>query len=130
MTNIDDQKDAAHERIVFGSSHDQKTDCWLFLRGVQAKTGIGTLKVNGQLRTASRVSAWVYIGGFDLDDRNVLVRRTCHNLACVNPEHLSIHFKYGGVRTYETDCKSSEPVSCVPDGRHGCADEGREADLA
>jgi hypothetical protein len=68
-------------------------DCWIWIGATDAH-GYGRMNRNGIRHTASRMSLWVFKGGFDLENKAIDI---CHNhilcnnpRICVKPEHLYI----------------------------------------
>jgi hypothetical protein len=82
-------KDRVHERLLPQCEVDPETECWIFVGGWN-RSGQGVVRIGGKQHAASRVAAWVYLGGFDLDDPSVRVKHTCQSPACINPDHLLV----------------------------------------
>lgn len=88
--DAEDLKDDAHDRLLRLVEHDHNTGCWVYT-GPWQRDGNGVLRVGGRQYVASRVAAWVYQGGFALDDRTVRVEHVCRGTpACVCPGHLVV----------------------------------------
>lgn len=79
--------DAIHERLLRKTRRSGK--CLLWTGAVQ-KSGGGVTGAGGKQHLASRVAAFLWIGGFHLDDPDIMVKRTCRNARCVEPEHLEV----------------------------------------
>ena len=82
-------KDVIHERLLLRREVDNLTECWVYT-GAWQPSGLGIIAVGKRRPTASRAAAWVYVGGFKLDDRRVYVMSCPKAKACFNPEHLRI----------------------------------------
>ena len=81
-------KDKAHARLNARCELDPNTGCWTYTGYWDAK-GQGQIRVGKRVYTLPRVSAWLYIAGFRLEDHRWAFRR-CTNSACFNPEHVFI----------------------------------------
>ena len=88
---VEDLKDGVHERLLQAIEHDHDEGHWVFT-GSWQPSGHGVLRVAGRQYVASRVAAWVWLGGFDLEDATVRVehRKCCRVPACVCPQHLRV----------------------------------------
>jgi DNA-binding transcriptional regulator YiaG len=65
---------------------DKETGCWNWI-GYKDKDGYGKAKVDGKFLRMHRLSYMMQNGIEDLP-ATVLVRHSCDNPACCNPEHL------------------------------------------
>ena len=65
-------------------SIDGKTGCWNWKKAVR-KDGYGITWYNGTTDYIHRVSYKIFKGNFD---PNYVVRHTCDNPSCCNPDHL------------------------------------------
>lgn len=74
----------SQQTILDMSIPEPNSGCWLWL-GNLATNGYGRFKSGGIQRKAHRVSYIVFKG--PVPDF-LLIRHTCHNKCCVNPEHL------------------------------------------
>jgi hypothetical protein len=75
-----------HER--FAKYVDDSGDCWLWTGcKLKSKWEYGQFKVNGKIEKAHRVSYQLYKGEIP---QGLIVRHTCNNPCCVNPEHLEL----------------------------------------
>jgi hypothetical protein len=81
-------RDKIHERLLNRSEADPLTGCQIFT-GCWDATGRGKVRVGGQVYPLDRVSAWLYIPGFQLWDGRFL-SRVCDSPACINPQHLLV----------------------------------------
>ena len=81
-------KDKIHGRLNARCELDPGTGCWVYT-GYWDQKGQGQIRVGRRVYTLPRVSAWLYIAGFRLEDRRWAFRR-CENSACFNPEHVLI----------------------------------------
>lgn len=66
----------------FWGKVDKTGECWLWKAGTNSK-GYGRFRHNGEARLAHRVAYELEYG-----DVPSLLRHTCDNPACVNPDHL------------------------------------------
>jgi hypothetical protein len=75
-----------HQR--FAKYVDDSGECWLWIGSkIKSKWAYGQLKVNGKNQSAHRVSYQLYKGQIP---EGLVVRHTCNNPCCVNPEHLEL----------------------------------------
>jgi hypothetical protein len=81
-------KDKIHARLNARCELDPGTDCWVYT-GYWDRKGQGQIRVGRRVYTLPRVSAWLYIAGFHLEDRRWAFRR-CANSACFNPDHVLV----------------------------------------
>lgn len=82
----------------FWSKVNLGAGCWEW-KGPRAKTGYGTINVNGMTATAHRV-AWILVNGTIPPGLHVLHR--CDNPPCVRPDHLFLGTHDDNMR----DCSS------------------------
>lgn len=89
MTPHTDQT-ANRQRLLTTVAKDPDSGCWLW-RGQISNTGYGRIMLSGpqgrSMESAHRASYLAFVG--PIPDRN-LVRQTCGNRLCVNPEHLEV----------------------------------------
>jgi hypothetical protein len=81
-------KDKIHGRLNSRCELDPCTDCWVYT-GYWDRKGQGQIRVGRRVYTLPRVSAWLYISGFRLEDPRWAFRR-CENSACFNPAHVLV----------------------------------------
>lgn len=72
------------QHIVTNSSIDGTTGCWSWKKATR-KDGYGITWYEGTTDYIHRVSYKVFKGTFD---PNLVVRHTCDNPSCCNPDHL------------------------------------------
>lgn len=70
--------------ITTNVSVDGQTGCWIWKKTTR-KDGYGITWYNGTTDYIHRVSYKIFKGDFD---SNFVVRHTCDNPSCVNPNHL------------------------------------------
>jgi hypothetical protein len=83
-----DLKDKIHARLNSRCEFDARTGCWVYT-GCWSPNGQGVVRVGQKKYTVARVSAWLYIQGFHLEDSRCPYRR-CECSACFNPEHIRL----------------------------------------
>jgi hypothetical protein len=81
VTNLDLLK-----ATLFNRSRLAENGCWEWVGG-RASGGYGGFCVNGKTQKAHRVSYEAYKGKIP---KGMVVRHTCDNPACINPDHLII----------------------------------------
>ncbi|MCO6414434.1 MAG: hypothetical protein J5I92_16995 [Thiogranum sp.] len=79
------------ERLLTSVRKNNETGCWEWA-GQISNSGYGRLKIrdeNGDVRmqSAEHVSYEAFIGPVP---RDMLIRQSCRNRLCVNPQHLEI----------------------------------------
>lgn len=65
-------------------------ECILWAKGKNDERGYGRLSINGKMQYAHRVAYCEHNGVSLADIKGKMVRHTCDNPPCVNPEHLII----------------------------------------
>jgi hypothetical protein len=88
MRKVNDQgRFVKTDPIVRFWSYVEKTDnCW-FWKGFKYQDGYGGFKYEGKHIKAHRYSYLLHFGNLP---SNLLVRHSCDNKLCVNPNHLSL----------------------------------------
>lgn len=81
-------RDTIHERLLRRCEADPRTGCQIFT-GCWVKDGRGYIRVGRRVYPLARVSAWLYIPGFQLWDSR-LISRVCDSPACLEPSHLRV----------------------------------------
>lgn len=84
------------ERLLQYSVADPETGCWLW-RGQISNSGYGRIMLSGpqgrRMESAHRASYQLLVGAIP---EGALVRHTCGNRLCVNPDHLELQFETQG----------------------------------
>lgn len=90
--DIEDLKDRLHRRLMAKREVDRATGCEIWTGAWQARTGLGLTRLGNTQYIVSRIACWVYLGGFDLDDPNVVIKRRpcCTMPACFALAHLQL----------------------------------------
>jgi len=70
--------------LIFNGWDITETGCWEY-RGPKFANGYGQVKVNGAPQLAHRLAYVLWVG--DIPER-LVIRHTCDNKPCINPEHL------------------------------------------
>ena len=81
--------DELYERLRSRLVTCRRTGCWEY-PSTDRDGNIGLMRVGDGQYTASKVAAWVWLGGFDLADRSVRVEHVCGNPYCCHYEHLRV----------------------------------------
>lgn len=90
MMTMDPHK-RTRERILASITKAPDTGCWLWIRQV-SNSGYGRITLSNQdgtyMESAHRASFRAFAGPLP---ENAMIRQTCGNRLCVNPDHLE-HF--------------------------------------
>ncbi|WP_287868603.1 HNH endonuclease [Aeromonas sp.] len=94
--------DAQRVSIIVGDDKKRIVDsvvvseagCWVWQKRIH-DGGYGITSLNGRLEMAHRASWMVFVGAIPT---GVQVNHTCHNRACVNPEHLYLGSQVDNMR--------------------------------
>jgi len=78
------------QRVLDSVAQHPDSGCWLW-RGQISNTGYGRIMLSGpqgrSMESAHRASYAAFVGPIPV---GTLVRQTCGNRLCVNPEHLEV----------------------------------------
>ena len=80
------------QKILSNISKDENSGCWLW-KGQISNSGYGKLKIKDEYtqtktESAQKVSYMAFIGPVS---PGLLVKSSCDNRLCVNPDHLKLH---------------------------------------
>jgi|SRR6185503_15349231 len=77
----------------------EENGCWIWTGAKNhGNSGYGSLKINGKVYSANRVSMYLF-RNFDLNSKeHVLHKNECNNSSCVNPDHLYLGDHYDNMR--------------------------------
>lgn len=81
-------------RLEEASVPEPNSGCWLWLMGVDGG-GYGTIKVQGRMKKAHRLSYMVYR---DMIPKGMKVLHRCDIPSCINPDHLFLGTQADNVR--------------------------------
>lgn len=84
-------KDLIHQRLndPQRSCVDEDTGCWIYT-GSWDQRGNAKIRVGQRSYTVTKVTAWLYVPGFELWDERMVIH-TCDYPACYNPDHVEVH---------------------------------------
>lgn len=82
------------QKILTNTVKDEDSGCWIW-QGQISNSGYGKLKIKDEtygtkVKSAQDVS---YMAFIDSNTEGKLIRTSCNNRLCVNPEHLVPHEK-------------------------------------
>jgi hypothetical protein len=84
------QQARVRERIIASITKKPDTGCWIWARQI-SNTGYGKITLSDEsgtfMESAHRASYGAFIGPIP---REGIVRQTCGDRLCVNPEHLEL----------------------------------------
>ncbi len=87
------QQARAREHIFSSVTRDAATDCWIWARQI-SNSGYGRITLGGKggtfTESAHRASYFAFIGAIPADG---IIRQTCGDRLCVNPDHLELEVK-------------------------------------
>lgn len=91
------------------------TSCIVFL-GCKTKQGYGLKQYKGKVRLAHRI-AYCEANNVDIDElpRTTVVRHTCDNPACHNPEHLIVGTQSDNCRDRSVRAQRGEKRKLTPE---------------
>jgi hypothetical protein len=75
-------------RLIGRRFVNEESGCWEWM-GAKNK-GYGLVKISGRMLRVHRVMAVLCSDLDDYDDKDFVVRHTCDNPSCFNPEHLLV----------------------------------------
>jgi len=88
MNNLLETRNA--DRLLASVAKDPASGCWLW-RGQVSNSGYGRIMLRNEsgnsMESAHRASYAAFIGFIP---QSAIIRQTCGNRLCVNPEHLEI----------------------------------------
>ncbi len=94
------------KRRFWAKVNREEGGCWIWSGSQDKGVGYGRIKIEGKNLRASRVSYTLATGK---DPREMVVRHTCGNKSCVNPEHLALCKRGHEIRAY-TDYNGTKGV--------------------
>lgn len=80
------------QKILSNIIKDDSSECWLW-KGQISNSGYGKLKIKDEnnrtkMESAQQVSYMAFVGPIA---QGLLVKSSCDNRLCVNPDHLKFH---------------------------------------
>jgi len=78
------------QKVLSQIVKDENSGCWIW-SGQISNSGYGKLMIKDEYGTKTESAQKVsYMAFIDQVDRNTLIKQSCNNRLCVNPEHLMI----------------------------------------
>lgn len=97
-------KEKLKQKISESVNIDKVTGCWNWVG--KLRNGYPYFYHNYKNRSARQTCFETYIG--EIFDRNIRIKNTCGNTACVNPEHLELGLKYEVLRDKARDKRNNK----------------------